>query len=235
VNALLSCDGLDAGYGSLSVVRGLSLSLREGEIVALIGPNGAGKTTTLLTLAGILPPLAGTVEILGAPLPRRRPHAVAQRGLSLVPDDRALYGTLDAADHLRVAARGKGRDQRIADVLDHFPGLRRRLGVPAGALSGGEQQMLALARALVNEPRILLIDELSMGLAPRIVVELLAIVRTVADERRMSVLMVEQHIQLALAVAERALVLVHGELALAGPARELAAAPERLEASYLGV
>jgi branched-chain amino acid transport system ATP-binding protein len=228
----LEVRGLRAGYGSATVVRDLDLTVGPGEVLALLGPNGAGKTTTLLALAGLLDRRAGTVAVDGAALASGDAHAANRAGLVLVPDDRALFPSLTVRENVE-AARSK-RSPSALDTIAAFPALVERRDVPAGNLSGGEQQMLAMARAFVQEPRVLLVDELSMGLAPLVVTDLLAAVRGAADRRGMAVVLVEQHTRLALASADRAVVLVHGDVALAGTAAELAADPERLERAYLG-
>jgi branched-chain amino acid transport system ATP-binding protein len=232
VSSVLHCRGLEAGYLDLVVARGVELDLSAGRVVAILGPNGAGKTTVLTTIAGLLPRLAGEVSVDGVLLPSGRAAAANKAGVVLVPDDRALFSTLTVAENLRAAVpRGA---PPYDDVVDLFPALRRRWTLRASALSGGEQQMLAMARALVQRPRVLLIDELSLGLAPVFVEELLLIVRQVADETNAVVVLVEQHVHLALEVADDALVMVHGTVSLIGNAHEIAADPERLEAAYLG-
>jgi branched-chain amino acid transport system ATP-binding protein len=229
---VLSVTGLQAGYGSLAVVRDLDLSARAGEVIALLGSNGAGKTTVLRTIAGIQPALGGSVSVLGAPVSPRRPHLAARRGLAYVPDDKCLFRSLTVRQNLQLAAR-RGRTP-LDVVFDYLPELRAVLDRDAGVLSGGEQQMLAIGRALITKPRLLMIDELSMGLAPFIVERLLRLVRQVATELRLSVLLVEQHVHLALGVADHVYVLSHGELTAHGPAAELGAQIEAIEASYLG-
>jgi branched-chain amino acid transport system ATP-binding protein len=198
----------------------------------VLGPNGAGKTTFLLTLAGLLPRLAGEVLVDGRPLPGFRPAAAARAGVVLVPDDRALFCTLTVEENLKAARRR--RESSYDDVVDLFPALRARWRIAAGSLSGGEQQMLAMARGMVRRPGVLLIDEMSMGLAPVIVEQLMPLVQRIARETGAVVVLVEQHAQLALEVADDALVLAHGHIALAGTAAELAADPARLEAAYMG-
>ena len=217
---------LSAGYGSQPVVHELDLEVRAGEVVALLGPNGAGKTTTLLALAGVLPLLAGEVaiddEVTRTPLHRR-----AQRGLMFVTEEKSVFMGLSTRDNLRVA----GADLDAAMTL--FPELERRLDVTGGLLSGGEQQMLSLARALCREPRVLLADELSMGLAPLVVKRLLQAVRDAAVSRGTAVLLVEQHVRQALRYADRAYVLRRGRIALSGTATELAGRISEIEDSYL--
>ncbi|GAB09842.1 putative amino acid ABC transporter ATP-binding protein [Gordonia araii NBRC 100433] len=244
----LRCAGVDAGYVKKSpCVRGVDLAVDRGEIVALLGPNGAGKTTLLMTLAGLLPRLGGEVLVDEEPLRSGDPRAAVRAGMVLVPDDRALFRNLTTAQHLRLAVPRAGRGsldprrrkaestEAIDGVLAHFPALTNRLDVAAGELSGGEQQMLAIARALLQRPRILMIDELSMGLAPVIVESMLPVLRSVAEQEGTAVLLVEQHVRLALEVADRAVVLAHGEVALTDDAAALAADSARLEQAYLGV
>ncbi|MET0902697.1 MAG: ABC transporter ATP-binding protein [Acidimicrobiales bacterium] len=228
---LLEARALCCGYGSSVVVRDLDLHVDAGEVVALLGANGAGKTTTLLTLAGSLPALGGEVlldvePIQGWPAPR-----IARRGVSCIPDDRGLFPKLTVRENLQLASRSR---RQAGDTLDHFPELRDRRGTPAGLLSGGQQQMLAIARALVREPRLLLIDELSFGLAPIVVQRLLPILRSIADETGAGVLLVEQHVHLGLAIADRAYVLRHGTIALSGTAAQLNDDASLLHESYLG-
>jgi branched-chain amino acid transport system ATP-binding protein len=229
---LLRCSGIKAGYGPVTVVPSFDMEVDAGSVVAILGPNGAGKTTLLTTLAGLLTAQAGTVEIDGQTIKSGRPAAASRAGLVLVPDDRALFTTLTVDENLK-AGKGKHKSS-IDDVLDLFPALANRRKVDAGNLSGGEQQMLAVARALVQEPRVLLIDEMSMGLAPIVVEGLLPMVRRIADETNAAVVLVEQHVGLALEVADRALVLVHGSVSLDRPAADLRGKPEVLEAAYFG-
>jgi branched-chain amino acid transport system ATP-binding protein len=229
---VLEAKGLAAGYGTVPVIRSLDLSAETGTVLGILGPNGAGKTTLMMTLAGLLPRLGGEVLVDGESLPSGRPAAANKAGVVLVPDDRALFFSLSVRENITVAARS--RTVTLTDVLDLFPALKSRLDVAAGALSGGEQQMLAVARGLVQDPRVLLIDEMSMGLAPVIVEDLLPIVRRIADDTGAVVVLVEQHVQLALEVADQAIVLVHGEPMLSGPAAHLAANRHLLEAAYLG-
>jgi branched-chain amino acid transport system ATP-binding protein len=233
VGALIEVDGLNAGYKGVSVVRNLNLTVNAGEIVALLGSNGAGKTTTLLTIAGVLPAISGEVWVLGRSVKKKRVHEVARRGLALVPADRGLFFQLSVAENLRLGHR-KGSKITVEAALGYFPALQSLLQRRCGLLSGGEQQMLGVARALVSGPQILMIDEMSLGLAPIIVERLLPVIRQIADEHSMGVLLVEQHVHMALALADRAYVLSHGELSLEGDVEHLRAHREVLEASYLG-
>ena len=224
---------VDAGYDGLAVVRDLTMHVDEGEIVALLGPNGAGKTTTLLTISGLLPVLAGSIDVLGGGAPStRRPERVARRGVAHVPEHRALFHGLTVRENLRLGVT-HGRAP-IDRVLDFFPALAPLLDRPAGLLSGGEQQMLALGRALASTPRLLMVDEMSLGLAPIIVEGLLPVLRRVVDETGAAVLLVEQHVHLALEVADRAYILNHGDLVASGPTTELSDQAAILEATYLG-
>jgi branched-chain amino acid transport system ATP-binding protein len=230
----LAVRDLFAGYRGVPVVRELNLEVRPGEVVALLGPNGAGKTTTLETIAGLHRPISGAVELSGESIGGKPAYVLAQRSLALVPEGRALFPGLTVREHLRLAAgRGQlaGREEELLEML---PELRKCLGRKAGLLSGGEQQMLAVGRALVTRPRLLLVDEMSLGLAPVIVERLLPILRRAADELGSSVLFVEQHVALALEISDRAYVLAHGRIRLEGPAAELRERRELLAASYLG-
>jgi ABC-type branched-subunit amino acid transport system ATPase component len=222
---LLAARALASGYGGRPVVRDLDLEVRPGEVVALLGANGAGKTTTLRTLAGALTPMSGEVRWLGAAT-RAPLHRRARQGLAYV-GERAVFGGLDTAGNLRV---GRADADRAVDL---FPELAKRIRTPAGMLSGGEQQMLALATALVRTPKVLLADELSLGLAPLVVGRLLRAVREAADQG-LGALLVEQHVRKVLDIADRVYVLRRGRVVMAGTPAELRADLDALGSSYLG-
>src|SRR5580658_28576 len=235
----LAVRDLHAGYRGVPVVRELNVEVRPGEVVALLGPNGAGKTTTLETIAGLNRPISGTVELSGEAIGGKPAHILARRGIALVPEGRALFPGLTVHEHLRLAGRrGRGAARNGPrpedELLEMLPELRKCLGRKAGLLSGGEQQMLAVGRALVTRPRLLLVDEMSLGLAPVIVERLLPILRRAASELGSSVLFVEQHVALALEISDRAYILTHGRIRLEGAAAELRGRRELLAASYLG-
>ena len=221
--------GLTSGHHGLTAVRDITFDVTAGQVLALLGPNGAGKTTTLLSVVGLLRRSAGEVESFGQPL-GRRPEANARAGVTLVPDDRGVFHRLSVAENLRLARNGQDLDA----VLDDFPQLRKLWGRRCGLLSGGEQQMLALAKALLQKPKVLLVDEMSMGLAPLAAQELMPILRRQADERGLAVVLVEQHVDLALSIADRAAVLRQGRIALADDAAQLRTQRHRIEDAYFG-
>ena len=236
-DALIDVKGLSAGYGgSPGGARSRRCTSAPGEVVALLGPNGAGKTTTLLTISGILRPLGGDIQVLGEPVLGGRAYKVARRGLAHVAEDRSLFFDLTVYENIRLGLRG-GRERAGRGLRPrhaHVPAARAAEGPRAGLLSGGEQQMLAMARALVSKPKVLLVDEMSLGLAPIIVERMLPVVRRIADETGTGVLIVEQHVHMALGVADRAYVLNHGKLMMEGDAKEMAQRRDMLEVSYLG-
>jgi branched-chain amino acid transport system ATP-binding protein len=232
VAPLLHIDRVSAGYGKIEVLHDVTLAVPEGSVVALLGPNGAGKTTTLLALSGILPALAGRAAVLGATVRAGATFRLARRGLAHVPEERCLFPGLTVGEHLRLAG-ARSRSDR-GRVLDQLPVLEPLLDRKVGLLSGGEQQQLALGLALARRPRALLVDELSHGLAPKLVERLLPVLGGLAHEHGVAVLMVEQHVHAALGVADRAAVLRGGRLVLEGPASELLERRRDLEAAYLG-
>ncbi|MFI9411288.1 ABC transporter ATP-binding protein [Nocardia gamkensis] len=232
----LECRGVTAGYlKERPCVREIDLTLEPGEITCLLGPNGAGKTTLLETLAGLLPRTGGEVRVGDREVRSGRPRDAVRAGMVLVPDDRALFRQLTTRQNLQLAIAERSRRRSgLEQVLAYFPALEKRLSVEAGRLSGGEQQMLAVGRAVLQRPAVLLIDELSMGLAPVIVTEILDVLKRLAAAEGTSVLLVEQHVHLALGIADNAAVLVHGRIADQGTAVELRDDPGRIERAYLG-
>ena len=231
-DALLTIEGLTAGYEEAAVIREIDLTVGPGEVVALFGANGAGKTTTLRVVSGLVKPIAGRVLFAGEDLAHTSPSARARLGIAHVPEGRGLFFGMTVAEHFRVGPRGEHLDERLA--YEYFPKLEYLKSRRVGLLSGGEQQMLAVARALARQPKLMLLDELSLGLAPVIVERLLPVVRTLANERGCAVLLVEQHVQLALEVADRGYVMSHGRIVLHNDAEHLRANRRLLVASYLG-
>jgi len=226
---------VSVAYGVVRALDGVSLSVAEGEIVALVGSNCAGKSTLMKAIMGVVRPSRGAITFAGSPLGGLAVEAVVRRGVVLVPEGRGILGTLTVRENLRLGAYQR-RDARIAADLDQvaarFPVLRERLGQKAGSLSGGEQQMLAIARALMARPRLLLLDEPSLGLAPVVIASIFDMIASLARDG-VTVLLVEQNARAALQVSDEAYVLETGELVLAGPSDELAANP-RVAATYLG-
>lgn len=223
---LIAARELSLSYGAVPAVTNLDLEVRAGEVVALMGANGAGKSTTLMGLAGLLKPSGGQTELMGAPSTEPM-HKRARRGMRYVSEERSIIRGLSVSDNLKL---GLGP---VDEAIELFPELEPLLGRPAGLLSGGEQQILTLARALAGDVRVLLADELSLGLAPLVVRRLLTAARRAADERGVGVLLVEQHAHLALTYADRAYVLHRGEAVLEGSASELSARLDEIQASYL--
>ena len=234
VEPLLAVDGLRAGYGAGDVLHGVDLVVHDGGVVALLGPNGAGKSTLLRAIAGFVRPRVGGVRLAGLPLDGHDPATIARCGVYLVPERRAVFPNLTVADNLRLATAAPER--RWSDALEAslhlFPRLGERPRQVARTLSGGEQQMLALARAFAARPRLLLLDEPSLGLAPKVVDEVFGAIRRFIAEQ-IAVVLVEQYAQRALEVADEVSVLRHGEVAWAGPAASVDV--ESLAEGYLGV
>jgi branched-chain amino acid transport system ATP-binding protein len=233
---LLAVSELEVAYGHVEAVRGVSLSVGEGRFVTLIGPNGAGKTSLLSALAGLVRPRAGRVVLGGRDVTGLPAHAAVAAGISLVPEGRAILGRMTVEENLRLAAELRRERTEIAAAIEEqvrrFPILGERREQPAGSLSGGQQQMLAFARALVARPRILLLDEPSMGLSPLLVQQVFEILKAIHREGA-TILLVEQNARLALSVAEHAYVLERGRVVFEGPSAELEK-DERVRAAYLG-
>jgi branched-chain amino acid transport system ATP-binding protein len=221
-------------YRTIRAVRGVSFDVRRGEVVALLGANGAGKSTLLRAVAGVLRPDRGRVRFDGTDITGWASHRVARRGLRLVPEGRGLLARMTVWENLLMGqyARGAGTPRDLEAALERFPVLRQRRGQVASTLSGGEQQMLAIARALVGRPTLLMLDEPSLGLAPRLVQEIFAVVAELKREG-VTIVLVEQNARQALAVADRGYILETGQVALSGPAAELAAGDE-VQRAYLG-
>ncbi len=232
---MLRVDNLVVRYGDIRAVKDISFHVQKGEILALVGANGAGKTTTLRAISGMLP-FEGSVVLEGRDLRGLTPDRILRLGLSHVPEGRGIFGGLTVMENLQLGAwirRDKaGRAHDLEMVMDVFPRLRERVGQLAGTLSGGEQQMLALARARMSDAKILILDEPSMGLAPKLVQEVFAVLRQL-NERGVTILLVEQNANMALRLAHRACLLETGNLVLEGPAAELLVNP-RVREAYLG-
>ena len=234
--SILHVDDLNVYYGSIHAVKGISFDVEEGEIVTLIGANGAGKSTTLNTVAGLLKPREGKVEFEGESLLGIPPHTIVSRGMALCPEGRRVFLQMSVRENLEMGAFTRRDSAEIADslemVFDRFPRLKEREGQSAGTLSGGEQQMLAMGRALMSKPRLLMLDEPSMGLAPILVQEIFNIIKSL-HETGTTVLLVEQNARMALSVADRAYVLETGRVSMSGNAADLAN-DDRVKQAYLG-
>ena len=233
--ALLEVSGLIAGYGAITAVKGIDLAVEEGEIVTLIGSNGAGKSTTLRAVSGIIRPRAGTVTFGGRHLERMAPHRIVQLGMSHVPEGRGIFHRLSVYENLLMGAyqrKDRDLDTDLQRVYELFPRLKERLGQPGGTLSGGEQQMLAIGRALMARPRLLLLDEPSMGLSPLLVETIFATVTSIREQGS-TVLLVEQNALMALEIADRAYVLESGQVTLRGTGKELGR-DDSVRRAYLG-
>ena len=234
--SLLTVENVSVFYGSIQALRGISLRVERGEIVTLIGSNGAGKSTTLRTISGLLQPARGNIEFDGRAVRGWPPHRIVQSGLVQVPEGRRIFANLTVDENLQLAGftrTDRGAIRRDRDrALDLFPRVRERLQQQAGTLSGGEQQMLAIARALVARPKLLMLDEPSLGLAPQVVRSIFQVIREINREGT-TILLVEQNANMALHVAHRAYVIEVGEIRMEGPAAELAASDE-VRKAYLG-
>ena len=229
----LAVKSLTAGYGGNSVVRNVSIHVERGEMVALLGANGAGKTTLLHAIAGLIPGIKGDITVSGKKVTGWSTHQIVRQGLSLLPENRGIFYQLTVAENLRLYQRKDG-SVSVADVIEYFPALTALLERKAGLLSGGEQQMLSLGCRFIADPKLMLIDEMSLGLAPIIFQRMLPVLSRFAAERGVGVLLVEQHVHLALQSASRAYVLNRGEITFAGSSNELNEQRKFLESSYMG-
>ena len=234
--ALLSINDIHVFYGVIEAIKGISFEVNEGEIVTLIGANGAGKTTILHTMTGLIPPKSGSVILDGVDLTKIPAHKIVSMGMAHVPEGRRVFQQLSVYDNLSLGAYIRkdkaGIDDSLADVYDRFPRLKERRNQVAGTLSGGEQQMLAMGRALMSAPKIMLLDEPSMGLSPLLVAEIFSIIKKV-NESGVTVLLVEQNAKMALEIANRAYVLETGRIVMSGDAEELSTNDE-VKKAYLG-
>jgi branched-chain amino acid transport system ATP-binding protein len=233
---VLSVENLVSRYGRIEVLHGVSLSVAEGEIVTLVGSNGAGKTTLLRTISGVQPSVSGSIRFAGERIDALPAHRRVAKGIAQVPEGRQVFAPLTVDDNLRLGAvtrRDADIDADLAEVYAMFPALEEKRHLPAGALSGGQQQMLAIGRALMARPRLMLLDEPSMGLAPRLVEQIFATI-TGFKQRGLTVLLVEQNARAALAIADRGYVMETGRIAISGGGRALLD-DDRVRAAYLGV
>ncbi len=220
---ILSVEDINVYYGAIHAIKGVSFEVNEGEIVTLIGANGAGKSTTLNTVSGLLRSKTGSIHFLGEDIGKIAPHKLVERGLSQVPEGRRVFLQMTVQENLEMGAyTGKAKDipENLESVYEQFPRLRERYKQVAGTLSGGEQQMLAMGRALMSKPKLLMLDEPSMGLAPILVEQIFEIIKKL-NEAGTTILLVEQNAQMALSIADRAYVLETGKISLSGPASEL--------------
>ena len=236
MNALLEVDGLVARYGRITALQGIALNVNEGEIVTLIGANGAGKTTTLRAISGLVRASAGTIRFDGRDITRLAPNEIVRAGISHSPEGRRVFPRMTVRENLELGAYTRSSKAEIAADTEHvlavFPRLRERYEQRAGTMSGGEQQMLAIARALMSRPRLLLLDEPSLGLSPKLVQTIFEVIRDI-NARGTTILLIEQNARQALAIAGRGYVLEVGAIAYSGAAAELAAS-EAVRAAYLG-
>jgi len=232
---LLSVENLSVSYGGIRALKGISFHVEEGEIVTLIGANGAGKSTTLKTICGLVRPQSGTIIYQGMPLEKAAPHEIVAKGISQVPEGRRVFTRLTVMENLEMGAYTRNKNeqrQSLEQVFARFPRLKERKNQLAGTLSGGEQQMLAMGRALMSRPRLLLLDEPSMGLAPMLVREIFEIIAEI-NQSGTTILLVEQNANMALSIANRAYVLETGSIVLSGSAAEMTRNPE-VRKAYLG-
>ena len=232
---ILKVDNINVYYGAIHAIKGVSFHVDRGEVVTLIGANGAGKSTTLQTISGLLRSRTGSVEFLGENISRLPPHKIVERGLAQVPEGRRIFLQMTVQENLEMGAytrSGSGVDEDLEKVFAQFPRLKERRRQVAGTLSGGEQQMLAIGRALMSSPKLLMLDEPSLGLAPILVEQIFDIIRRL-HENGTTILLVEQNAQMALSVADRAYVMETGSISLSGTGRELAES-DQVKKAYLG-
>ncbi len=234
---MLDLDKIDVFYGEVQVLRQVSLSIKAGEVVSLLGSNGAGKTTTVNSISGVLPIAAGSIEFMGEDISQMAPHVRVEKGLIQIPEGRRIFPTLSVKENLEMGSFLKrpkaSRRQSMDRVMTLFPILRERTGQAGGTLSGGEQQMLAIARGLMSKPKLLILDEPSLGLAPLLVEEIFKVVQRIRSER-VTILLVEQNVPQALAISDRAYVLEEGRVGLSGTGKELLQNPH-IKKLYLGL
>ncbi len=232
---ILKVENINVYYGAIHAIKGVSLHVDEGEVVTLIGANGAGKSTTLQTVSGLLRSRTGSVEFCGENISKLPPHKIVERGLAQVPEGRRIFLQMSVQENLEMGAytrSGAGVDEDIERVYEQFPRLKERRRQIAGTLSGGEQQMLAIGRALMSRPKLLMLDEPSMGLAPILVEQIFDIIQSL-HKSGTTILLVEQNAQMALSVADRAYVMETGVISLSGTGRELAES-DQVKKAYLG-
>lgn len=229
---MLTLDSVTAGYGDTIVLRDVTFTVGDGEVVALLGPNGAGKTTLLRTATGFVKPRSGRIDLDGSDLTGDPPYRYTRRGVCHLPEGRGIFPSLTVMENLTIQARGADVKGSLADFNELFPNLAKRLGQTAGSLSGGEQQMLALSRAYLTNPKVILVDEPSLGLAPRIIDQIYELLTRFAA-RGVSLVVVEQYVQRALALADKVYILSRGEVIHVGKASELD--PDEIYQRYLGI
>lgn len=234
--AMLEINDIVVNYGMINAIKGISFSVEKGEVIALIGANGAGKTTTLHTISGLLRPKSGNITFNGVDITKVPAHKIVSMGIAHVPEGRRVFSQLSVMENLKMGAYTRSsqaeKDETLEVVFDRFPRLKERMNQAAGTLSGGEQQMLAMGRALMAKPKIMLMDEPSMGLSPLLVKEIFRIIEDI-NKQGTTVLLVEQNAKMALAIADRAYVLETGKIILEGTGAELAAS-EQVRKAYLG-
>jgi branched-chain amino acid transport system ATP-binding protein len=238
LESILEIDNLHTGYGKIPVLWGVSLRVEKGSITALIGSNGAGKTTTLRAIVGVLPTWKGRIVFMGEDVTKTPSYLRVEKGIVLVPEGRGIFPQMTVYENLLMGAFNRRARSKIGDSLERvfniFPRLKERLNQKAGTLSGGEQQMLAIARGLMALPKLLMVDEASLGLAPKLAIEIMELIKRIREEEGISILVVEQNVHYALNIADYAYVLETGRIRMEGPANEIAKNPEIIRA-YLGM